>query len=162
MEIGAIWTRWGGDWHCLDSVRWTSTLFGPSEVEIGTVWTQWGGDQRCLDFEWISKLHVTQSATALALHVMDAKACSQELAFYALLSALIFWALIFLELIREKENGGRGTLLKGWKGEALSWNNRRVWQSAQVWDPQKGWNIWVMCSENSCQTGGVRNLGYFK
>ena len=30
----------GGDRHCLDSVRWGSTLFGLSEVEIDTVWTR--------------------------------------------------------------------------------------------------------------------------
>ena len=29
----------GGDWHCLDPVRWGLALFGLGKVDIDAVWT---------------------------------------------------------------------------------------------------------------------------
>ena len=103
--------------------------------------------------KWISDSHMTQSVAASTLHMTDTGACLPKLAFRALLSALIFWALIFLELIREEENGGRGTLFEITEG----------FDTQLKYGTHKKVEIFEWCVVKTvAKQVGCRELGYFK
>ena len=59
---------------------------------------------------------------------------------------------------------GEALCFQGWRGNE-NWRNwelarvddRGYWLGDQLGVPQKGWNIWVMWSENSVQTQGSEN-----